>query len=173
MRAQAIAGLVLTAALLLTACDSGDSSGEEPVETATSDLAQDEGAAGATDQETLSVTFDGSSCSYDGPEQLSAGDVTVQGTNDSDLILRVSVDLLVDGATVDDFVEYLQPEPKEVEAPDFVETQTQVVVAPGTTDGFSFPLGAGEHVLVCVTYEDEEAPPAAWAAQPAGVTVTE
>jgi hypothetical protein len=173
MRAHAIAGLALTSALLLTACDSGDASGEEPVETATTSLAQDEATDDGTDQETLSVTFDGSSCSYDGPDQLNAGDVTLQGTNDSDLILRVSIDLLVDGATVDDFVEYLQPEPKEVAAPDFVETQAQVVVAPGTTDGFSYPLGGGEHVLVCVTYADEEAPPAAWAAQPAGVTVNE
>ena len=168
-----MAALMLTAALLLTACDSGDASGEEPEETTTTDLAQDEVDDDGTDQRTLSVTFDGSSCSYDGPEQLNAGDVTLQGTNDSDLILTVSIDLLIDGATVDDFVEYLQPEPKEVEAPDFVETQTQVVVAPGTTDGFSYPLGGGEHVLVCVTYEDDEAPPAAWAAQPAGVTVNE
>ena len=148
MRAQAVAVLMLTSALLLTACAGGDASGEGPEETATTDLAQDEVADDGTEQETLSVAFDGSSCTYDGPEQLSAGDVTLQGTNDSDLFLTVSIDLLIDGATVDDFVEYLQPEPREGGAPDFVENQTQVVVAPGTTDGFSYPLSAGEPVRV-------------------------
>ena len=45
------------------------------------------------------------------------------GTNDSSLLLTVSINLLIDGATVDDFVEYLQPEPKEAGPPEFVGDQ--------------------------------------------------
>ena len=70
------------------------------------------------------------------------------GTNDSSLLLTGSINLLIDGATVDDFAEYLQPEPEEAGPPEFVETKTQLVVDPGTTDGFSYPLSAGEPVLV-------------------------
>ncbi|MGB9372672.1 MAG: hypothetical protein WCA82_00785, partial [Jiangellales bacterium] len=84
--------------LVLAGCSSGDDDASDDAE--------------ATPSVTLTVTWDGVTCAYDGPGELAPGVVIVEFVNNSDAEAGTSLAQLDDDATFEEFVEYHQPEPE-------------------------------------------------------------
>lgn len=133
----------------------------------------DEGAAGEQDQQVLGVTFDGTSCSYDGPSDVGAGVVSIEAANDSDVYTEVGIARIDESSTFEDFVAFYQPEPEVVDSPDFATPIGSVPAEPGQTGSDTFALEAGQYALVCLILISEEPPPGVFVAQPGGLVVTE
>lgn len=67
----------------------------------------------STVSDTPRLTFDGSTCVYEGPVEVTAGVVAVEFVNDSDGRANIGVVLIDEGKTVQDFVDALGPEPSQ------------------------------------------------------------
>jgi len=188
-RRVGVRGPLLSLALLATvgaaACSGGNAAAEagadDSAPTATAMGATGAGPTGGTgdvqaeeeqEQHDVAVAFDGSSCSHDAPTEIGAGSLLrLEALNAADDVIEVVIAQLLDDATVEDFVEYHQPEPKVTGPPDYVALSGSVGAQPGTTEASSFRLQGGEYALVCVQFTGQ-AEPAVWVAQPGGLTVT-
>lgn len=131
------------------------------------------GCSSDEEQATLSVTYDGAACSYNGPSEVVAGDVEIEAVNDSETYTEVGIALIDESSTFEAFVDFYQPEPEVVDSPDFATPIGSVPAEPGETESDSFTLGGGQYALVCLILVSDEPPPGVWVAQPGGVTVTE
>ena len=169
--------LVPTAACLfvVAGCSSGEdgssSAAESPSPTATS---EGESASEERDEVAVTVTFDGATCVYDGPIELTPGVVLIEFVNDSEAGAETVVARLDEDATFDEFVEFHQPEPKVTGPPDFV------TLGVGGTGAEAGEIGSirsflenGEYGLVCLQGEPGDAEPSVWVAQPGGVAVAD
>lgn len=163
----------LAAAFVLLAGCSGADDQQAAEDTASSPAATQETDEGSVSAE-VQVTFDGSSCSYTGPSDVSQGSVGVDVVNDSEtgsgaLLLRLAA-----GATFDDVVDAHQPEPYLGEPLDFAEPAGAVGrVQPGGSGSSTFPVETGDYVLLCLVDTDDSDEAASYLAQPVGVSVTE
>ena len=160
--------------VLLAGCSNAD---ETPVaETAPASPAA---TAGADEQEeqreevAVTVTFDGTTCAYDGPSELSPGVLAVEFINDNDVGGGALLLLLDDDATFDEFVDAHQPEPYLGEPLDFAEPSGTVGrVQPNDDSSSTFPVDTGKYVLLCLEDTDDGDDAASYLAKPVGVTVT-
>jgi hypothetical protein len=131
------------------------------------------GSGGEQEQAVLTVTFDGTSCSYDGPSEIVGGVTTIEAVNSSDVYTEVGIARIDEGSTFDDFVAFYQPEPEIVDSPDFATPIGSVPAEPGQTGSDTFTLEGGQHALVCLILIADEPPPGVFVAQPGGLTVSE
>jgi hypothetical protein len=131
------------------------------------------GSGGEQEQAVLTVTFDGTSCSYDGPSEIGGGVTTIEAVNSSDVYTEVGITRIDEGSTFDDFVAFYQPEPEIVDSPDFATPIGAVPAEPGQTGSDTFTLMGGQHALVCLILIADEPPPGVFVAQPGGLTVSE
>ena len=154
--------LALTAACLLAlgGCSSGDDDASDDSEPTTT--------------VTLAVTWDGETCTYDGPTELAPGAATIEFVNNSDAEAGTSMARLDDDATFEDFVEYHRPEPELTGPPDFVTPNVASGFADaGDVDTIGTDLGEGEYALVCLQEPPGGSAIGAWVARPGGVTVAD
>jgi len=170
---QILSAAALASGLALLAGCSGNDE-QEGDDVAASAAATQE-SDGADEQPVLSVTFDGSNCSYSGPSDVDAGVVGVDVDNTSEIGSGALLLRLAEEATVDDFVAAHQPEPYfGGELEDIVEPSGQVGrTLPGQTASSTFPVESGTYVLLCLVDTDDPDFAASYLAQPAGVTVSE
>ena len=163
------AATMSAALVLLAGCSSADE--ESAVEDAATSPAE---ATGADEREDLAVTFDGTTCAYDGPSEHSPGVLEVEFDNDNDvggaaLLLRLNED-----TTFDEFADAHQPEPYLGELEDFGEASGVIGRLQPNDDGAAtFPVQTGKYVLICLVDTDDLDEPASYLAHPVGVTVTE
>lgn len=130
--------------------------------------------AGCTSGEAvLTVTFDGTSCSYDGPSEIGTGVATIEAVNDSEVYTEVGIARLDEGSAFEDFVAFYQPEPEIVDSPDFATPIAAVPAEPGQTGSDTVALNGGQHALVCLILISDEPPPGVFVAQPGGLAVTD
>ena len=169
--------LVPTAACLfvVAGCSSGEdgssNAAESPSPTATT---EGESASEERDEVTVTVTFDGATCAYDGPTELTPGVVLIEFVNDSEAGAETVVARLDEDATFEEFVEFHQPEPKVTGPPDFVTLGVGGTGAEaGDTGSIRSVLENGEYGLVCLQGEPGDAEPSVWVAQPGGVAVAD
>jgi hypothetical protein len=135
--------LVALAPLLLALAACGDSDSDSD-DTSSSDTA----ASTATDIPQL--TFDGSTCVYEGPQEVTAGAVVVELVNDSDGTANVFVGLLDEGTTVQDVVDALGPEPSTGSGVSGVSDMGgQNPAGAGETMRWEAGLAAGEYLVTC------------------------
>ena len=122
--------IAILAALLLTACASGDDDIEDGV---------------------LRLTFDGESCIYDGPTALKAGPVTLLFLNESDDHAAVNLLILPGDKTIQDMIDLIEEEPfKPYGALWARELGTYRDVRPGESQTWEGILEPGIHTMVCV-----------------------
>ena len=123
----------------------------------------------------LTVTFDGDTCVYDGPTELPPGEVTVTLINDSNKTSYAEMAKLQDGVTFEDVTAFHSPEPYEGARPeeDLVEPLEfdQAHAYAGDDGSTSGVVTVGEYVLVCRQAGSANA--LVWVARPVGVSVTE
>ena len=107
-------------------------------------------AASSTD-EVPQLTFDGSDCVFEGPEEVTAGVVEVELVNDSDGSTNVFVGLLHEGKTAQDYLDYVSPEPYPGSplTPWVSDMGAAAPAKAGETMRWDAPLTAGEYVTAC------------------------
>jgi hypothetical protein len=142
---QALAFLVVLG-LLVAACSG-------------SDEGTDEGAG----EGPLRFTYDGESCTYEGPTEASAGPVTIEIVNETEgvpadktyTIVRVNLMRHTGNQTAQDMIEYLGPEPSLKHQPLWVSNPQPVPwespAFPGKTVIWEGDLEPGTYSLICAT----------------------
>ena len=155
--------------LVLAGCTSGEEEASQESDVESPTAAEGTGS----EQALLTVTFDGTSCSYDGPSEIGAGVATIEAVNDSEVYTEVGIARLDEGSAFDDFVAFYQPEPEIVDSPDFATPIAAVPAEPGQTGSDDVTLEAGQHALVCLILISDEPPPGVFVAQPGGLAVTD
>lgn len=124
--------------LVLGACGGSD-------DTSSSDT-----AAGAV-SDIPRLTFDGSTCVYEGPQEVTAGVVAVELVNDSDGFSNVAVVRLGEGKTVQDVIDHYGTEPASQLPAWLSDTGGQRGVAAGETMRWESGLAAGQYFVTCTT----------------------
>lgn len=175
-RVLQVGAMVAVASVLVGGCSSSeddtaeastDPSSTAPAESTTTDM--------PSDSVTLTVAFDGNTCSYDGPTELSPGEVTLTLVNDSTKTTFAEIAKLQDGVTFDDVIAFHAPEPFEGTRPNDELYEPEVIEQAqawaGDQGSISGALETGEYVLVCLQRGSANA--LVWVARPSGVSVTE
>ena len=110
------------------------------------------GTVAESADEVPQLTFDGSDCVYEGPEEVAAGVVTVNLVNDSDGTANVVVGLLDEGKTVQDGIDNMGTEPATGAAPPWITVmEGQNPAKAGETMQWEASLAAGQYVTLCDT----------------------
>lgn len=106
-------------------------------------------ACGSSDE--LRLTWDGDSCTYQGPTQVNAGPVTLDFVNESEEEFRVYLMILDEGKTVQDVIDGIGPEPATGSPPDWTHSMGtwDSAVLPGETVSWEEDLEAGIYAMVC------------------------
>ena len=128
--------------LLLMAGACGDSD-----DTSSSDTA-------ASTSDGPQLTFTGSDCVYAGPEEVTAGVVSVELVNDSDGSANVFVGLLEEGRTVQDVSDDIGVVSGNVVPAWITDMGTQVPASAGETIRWESSLAAGQYVTTCTQSAD-------------------
>ncbi len=120
--------LLFAGALLMTACSKQPVSGGE-----------------------LQLTFDGESCTYEGPTYLKAGPVTLLFLNESDDHAAVNLLILTEDKTIQDMIDDIGEEPfKPYGALWAREVGTYRDIRSGESQTWEGVLEPGIHAMVCV-----------------------
>ena len=122
--------------MLLGACGDDDTTSGDTTANSASEIPQ--------------LTFDGSDCVYEGPEDATAGVVAVEFVNDSDGSANVQVMLLDEGTTVQDYVDQFSQDQISSHYPPFASDMGgRPPAAGGETITWEAGLGAGQYVALC------------------------
>lgn len=122
--------------LVLGACGgSDDTSSSDTVAGAASDIPR--------------LTFDGSACVYEGPQEVTAGVVAVELVNDSDGRANVVVVRLGEGKTVQDVIDHFGTEPPQPGPAWIFDMGGQRGATAGETMRWASGLAAGQYFVVC------------------------
>ena len=167
---------VVAASAWLVAAGCATSQSEDAEEDAAAVPSATETSAPPLEQDdlvTLTVTYGGQSCLYDGPTELSPGPVVIEFVNDSKVTAFLDVARLADDVTWEDFAAFHSPEPKEGARPDQLATfdSEQAEAFAGHRDSITSVMHNGEYALVCLRQGKFNA--LARVARPGGVTVSE
>ncbi|MBN1123119.1 MAG: hypothetical protein JXJ17_18750 [Anaerolineae bacterium] len=141
--------VVLLMAITVVGCQSAPQAEAAPVEAV-------EEAAPAVDPtpepDPLVFTFDGETCTYEGPTTISTGLVPVMFYNNGEEMARVGGVRLVEGKTWDDLIAYWQENGPESQPPDWAikEASTNTVLGGGESKS-SIRLVPGEYGFFCTT----------------------
>ncbi len=166
--------MVAAASLLVSGCSSEGDASEDPAEASPTVAAETSVAEEPAEGVPLTVTFDGDTCVYDGPTELSPGEVTVTLINGSNRMSYVEMAKLQDGVTFEDVTAYTSPEPFEgARSEDLYEPMEfdQAQAWPGGDGSTGGTVTSGDYVLACI--QPGSANALVWVARPGGVSVTE
>lgn len=106
--------------------------------------------AASTAGDVPQLTFTGSDCSYDGPDEVTAGVVAVELVNDSDGIANVGVGLVDEGKTVQDVIDDMTPEPSVGTPSQWISDMGgQSPAKAGETVRWEASLAPGLYVTLC------------------------
>lgn len=101
----------------------------------------------AGESRVIEVTFDGVSCSYPGPTELTAGDVQIIYHNASEGDAWGDLGLLLGDTTIEDAIEYTEDPPAQ-DRPSFVQGMWSNTLTPaGEASTGTAELGPGSYVL--------------------------
>jgi hypothetical protein len=107
----------------------------------------------------MELTFDGESCTYEGPSKLKAGPVTLFFHNESEATAAVNLVRHTGDQTIQDMIEYIGEEPTTKHAPGWVEELgTWKLTTRGESHTWEGVLEPGIHTMVCARYR----PSGAW-----------
>ena len=125
--------IAILAALLLTACASGEIDIEDGV---------------------LRLTFDGESCIYEGPKTLKSGPVTLHFYNNSEKPAAVNLVRHTGDETIQDVIDYIGEEPSTKNAPGWTRDVAGVWknIMAGESHIWEGELEPGLHHMVCFRF---------------------
>ena len=139
--------LLVVFGLFVTACTGSDNDGDAsgtstPALVVTTTVPR-------TTVEVLRLTFDGQSCIYEGPTEITPGPVvfaqTVSRRPDSPLAPNTQ------GATFQDMIDYISPEPSTVYQPAWTHALgTRSRIPSGESRTWERDLESGQYIMVCL-----------------------
>ncbi len=108
------------------------------------------------------LTFDGSTCRYDGPEEVSAGEFTITLNNQSDREPSLWIIKLDEGRTWQQLLDYIGPPGSNVHPPEW--STGSIMMAPSAEDPNAriLTLTEGIYALCCCTCYDPSGPRGVW-----------
>jgi hypothetical protein len=118
-------------------------------------LAEAKGKASTTTTEgrpvvPMSLGFDGDSCTYEGPTELTPGPVELVFLNQSEEAAAVNLVSISGGHTIQDVIDDIGPEPSTGHHPYWTrELGTWQSTAPGESHRWEGDLSAGLYAMVC------------------------
>ena len=137
--------------LLSTACGGGDE--VDPLETTgtSSEPPATEATTDAVDPVPLRLTFNGESCIYDGPTELTPGPVELVFLNESEGNAAVEMVSIGEGYSIQDVIDGFGTEPAIGHAPSWThELGTWKMKLPGESHRWEGDLEAGLYAMTCV-----------------------
>lgn len=141
--------------LLFAACGGGDEAVNTAEPTSTSSEPSTTEATTTTTADAvgpvlLQLTFDGGSCTYDGPTELTPGPVELVFYNESEGSAATNMVSIDEGYTIQDVIDDLGPEPATGHHPPWThELGTWRSTAPGERHQWEGDLEAGLYAAVC------------------------
>jgi hypothetical protein len=160
--------LALLAVLLLAACGGGDEAGvdtlgststsPEPATTEattttepTTTTTEPTTTAAVVEPVLLQLTFDGGSCTYEGPTELTPGPVEVLFYNESEGPAATNIASIDEGYTIQDFIDYFGPEPWTGTQPYWTTGLRGIwrTTAPGESRHWEGDLEVGLYYMIC------------------------
>lgn len=98
----------------------------------------------------LQLSFDGSSCTFEGPEELSSGPISLTFYNNSDTLASMNFMWHSSGKSVQDMIDYLGDDPSTIHKPDWVQDlYTWERVLPGNSITLNLDLEEGIYTILC------------------------
>ena len=98
----------------------------------------------------LELSFDGESCTYEGPAEIKAGPIVLVFYNESDVDAAVNLVRHTGDETIQDMIEFIGEEPAEKYQPLWVkDLDTWKQVRPGESRTLERVLEPGIHTMVC------------------------
>lgn len=106
-------------------------------------------ACGGSD--TLNLTFDGESCTYEGPTELKAGPVELVFLNESEVTAAANLVIHDEGYTVQDGIDEIGAEPSTGHHPSWTTEISGVWRSTGAGESHHWEgdLEPGIHIMVC------------------------
>jgi hypothetical protein len=104
------------------------------------------------------LSFDGESCTYQGPTDLKSGSTTLLFRNQSGVNAVVCLLRLAGDKTIQDMIDFIGEEPSMKQTPSWGLMVVEESVPPGTSYTWEGSLRAGIHTVVCATIS----PPGVW-----------
>ena len=152
LKLATLIALAFVALLLAAACGGGGEPTATRSSTTPSPTAEATGGGGDEGVEAglLRLTFDGESCTYEGPTDLTAGPVALVFLNESEG--RAAVNLMRHrlDKTIQDLINYIGEEPSTKHAPSWTrEVGTWNPIPAGESDRWEGDLEPGIHTMVC------------------------
>jgi hypothetical protein len=107
-------------------------------------------SCGAAQGNCLELSWDGESCTYEGPAELKAGPVTLLFHNEGEGMAAVNLLRHLSDQSIQDAIDYIGEEPTTKPYPSWSrELGTWASVAPGSTHRWEGVLEPGVHHMVC------------------------
>ena len=157
-RARGVVVLIVGLALVFTACGCSDEGGDAleltttSPEPATIEPTTTTGptATEAVEAVLLHLTFDGESCTYEGPTELTPGPVELRFYNESETGAAVNFLQLLEGKTYQDVIEHTGPEPSTKHAPSWArELGSWSTTLAGGGSNWKGDLEPASYFMVC------------------------
>ncbi len=140
---------------MFAACGGGDETVDTVETTSTSSEPSTTEATTTTTAETvepvlLQLTFDGVSCTYEGPTELTPGPVELLFYNESEGSAATNMVSIDEGYTIQDVIDDLGPEPSTGHHPSWTrELGTWRSIVPGESHHWEGDLEMGLYAMVC------------------------
>ena len=116
------------------------------------------------------LTFDGQTCTYEGPEVISAGDMTITLNNKSEYEADIWIVKLDEGRTWQEMLDFIGVPGSNVHPPDWSDATIIKGDVPGNPDAKKFQLNKGLYVINCCTCNEILGPKGVWPGVPLEVT---
>ena len=110
----------------------------------------------------ITLTFDGETCQYDGPNVISPGKVTIILKNTSDYDLSLWAARMEEGKTWQDMLDYIGTPGASVELPSWAEWRVLAAKIPEHPNATVYTLDKGLYAINCCTCEEIKGPRGVW-----------
>lgn len=154
--ASRVVVLLVGLALLVAGCGGGDEQGDDTSETTASSTEPRTAEPTATttgvlEPVLLPLTFDGESCTYEGPPEIPPGTAELVFVNESEGRAAVNMVIVDDGYTIQDVIDDLGPEPSTGHHPPWTRELPGVwrPIAAGESHNWEGDLDPGLYAAVC------------------------
>jgi hypothetical protein len=111
---------------------------------------------------TAVLTFDGATCTYEGPEEISSGDMKITLKNSSEYEADIWIVKLDEGRTWQDILDYVGTPVSDVPPPPRVKNGATKQGIPNEPNAFNYSVDEGSSAIVLCRCNEILAPTQIW-----------
>jgi hypothetical protein len=120
------------------------------------------GCSPKAENRVITLTFDGETCRFAGPNAITQGDVTIILNNQSEYELSLWAAKLNENKTWQDMLEYIGSPGSSVELPSWAEWRVMASKVPDNPDATVYTLTKGLYAINCCTCGEVKGPRGVW-----------